>query len=336
MNHKNSVSFLPTEPIGSIPRPPELIAKFEQFLHGTLSQPELAFAEAAAVDLTIAQFEATGSPTITDGRLRSLPQLTEGPFRYSQCAADHLKYALTKTSLPVKQTVFSPSALSMIYPPQGVPGYPRDEFLSDLVSEVERDIRQCLEACADSVQMDCTDTSPKLLEEFIEINNRVLDRFSAEDRKKIGIHSYPGALPDLFRLNAGRFYLPLSNEKNRPRVLASIRANLKPNQFIFIGVVDPTNPHIETPKKVRELILEAARYIPLDRLGTTDDCGFSGDRSTSRETAFAKIKARVQGTALAREALRPRFVNLPVFNQSTQAAEPKFRPLRSQTHPAFC
>jgi len=42
-------------------------------------------------------------------------------------------------------------------------------------------------------------------------------------------------------------------------------------------------------------------------LGSTDDCGFSpfgDDTSTSRDTAFAKIRARVAGTALAARALR--------------------------------
>ena len=46
--------------------------------------------------------------------------------------------------------------------------------------------------------------------------------------------------------------------------------------------------------------------IPVDRLGTCDDCGFSpfgDDTSTSRETAFAKIRARVQGTQLASKEL---------------------------------
>ena len=56
------------------------------------------------------------------------------------------------------------------------------------------------------------------------------------------------------------------------------------------------------PEEVRDRVLEAASYIPLDQLGTTDDCGFSpfsDDTSTTRETAFAKIGARVEGTALA-------------------------------------
>ena len=57
---------------------------------------------------------------------------------------------------------------------------------------------------------------------------------------------------------------------------------------------------------MRDRILEAAQYIPVEQLGTTDDCGFSpfsDDTSTSRDTAFAKIRARVLGTALASRAL---------------------------------
>jgi 5-methyltetrahydropteroyltriglutamate--homocysteine methyltransferase len=71
-------------------------------------------------------------------------------------------------------------------------------------------------------------------------------------------------------------------------------------------VVAPIDPRVETPEEVRDRVLEAARYLPVDRLGTTDDCGFSpfsDDTSTTRDTAFAKIRARVLGTALAAKAL---------------------------------
>jgi 5-methyltetrahydropteroyltriglutamate--homocysteine methyltransferase len=60
---------------------------------------------------------------------------------------------------------------------------------------------------------------------------------------------------------------------------------------------------------VRDRVLEAAEYIPIEQLGTTDDCGFApfaDDTSTSRDTAFAKIEARVRGTALAAETLSGR------------------------------
>jgi len=90
------------------------------------------------------------------------------------------------------------------------------------------------------------------------------------------------------------------------RVLAMIGAYLKPDQQAFVGVIDPLDPRIETPEEVRDRVLLAARYIPLAQLGTTDDCGFSpfsDDTSTSRDVAFAKIRARVEGTALAAHEL---------------------------------
>jgi 5-methyltetrahydropteroyltriglutamate--homocysteine methyltransferase len=78
------------------------------------------------------------------------------------------------------------------------------------------------------------------------------------------------------------------------------------DQNIFVGVGAPIDPRIETPEEVRDHILEAAKYIPIEQLGATDDCGFSpfsDDISTSRDTAFAKIKARVLGATLARELI---------------------------------
>lgn len=149
----------------------------------------------------------------------------------------------------------------------------------------------------------------------------MLGRFGDEDRRRIGVHTCPGGdldsthsadvdyaelLPDLFALDAGRFFLQLASEANRPRVLDIIRRHARPGQLIFIGVTDPIDPRVETPEEVRDRVLEAAGILGAERLGTTDDCGFSpfgDDASTSRDTAFAKISARVAGTALAARAL---------------------------------
>jgi 5-methyltetrahydropteroyltriglutamate--homocysteine methyltransferase len=71
-------------------------------------------------------------------------------------------------------------------------------------------------------------------------------------------------------------------------------------------VIDPINSSVDTPEEVRDRVLQATEYIPLQQLGTTDDCGFSpfcDDTSTSRDTAFAKIRARVLGTELAANTL---------------------------------
>ena len=105
---------------------------------------------------------------------------------------------------------------------------------------------------------------------------------------------------------AGNFYIALAGESDRTRVLRIIRDHIKPSQRVFVGVVSPIDPRIETPEEIRDRTLEAAQYIPADQLGTCDDCGFSpfcDDTTTTRETAFAKIRSRVLGTALAEKEI---------------------------------
>jgi 5-methyltetrahydropteroyltriglutamate--homocysteine methyltransferase len=113
---------------------------------------------------------------------------------------------------------------------------------------------------------------------------------------------YADFLPDLFQLNVGRFYLQMASEPDKKRILRLVSQLTSPQQFVFVGVIDPLNPVVETAVQVRDRILEVAAVLPVDQLGTTDDCGFApfaDDTSTARDTAFQKIQARVEGTELA-------------------------------------
>ena len=352
---------IPTEPIGSIPRPVKLIEAIAEA--GDCTDPKLDPLYDEAIRDTVARFEATGSPVITDGEqrkyhnfwtyavhglhntapdgfkipfaaghVRRMPRLTSGPFRYKVYADRYLDIAKRYAHVPLKQAVISPSALSLMYPAEEIPGYSRQEFIDDLLREHEMEIRRCFEKGAHKVQIDFTegrlavklDPSGNLLNSFIGLNNLALSRFSAAERQRIGIHTCPGGdrdsthsadvdyaelLPSLFELNAGNFYIALAGEKDRVRVLKIIREYLKPDQRAFVGVVSTIDPHVDTPEEVRDRVLEAAEYIPRAQLGTTDDCGFSpfcDDTSTTREKAFEKIRARVEGTKLAEKILGDR------------------------------
>jgi 5-methyltetrahydropteroyltriglutamate--homocysteine methyltransferase len=351
---------IPTEPIGSIPRPADLIEKVAK---GDSDDPNLAPLYEDAIRDTIERFEATGSPVVTDGEqtkyhnfatycvhglantapdgftipfadghTRRLPRLIRGPFRYRQYADRYLDLALRYAHVPVKQAVISPSALSLLYPAQGIRDYPREQFIDDLLREHETEIRRCLKKGAYKVQVDFTegrlavkvDPSGHLLNSFIDLNNLALSRFSSEERRRIGVHTCPGndldsthsadvdyaeLLPSLFALKAGNFYIALAGERDRRHVLEIIRKHLRPDRRIFVGVTAPGDPRIETAEDVRDRVLEASEYIPIEQLGTTDDCGFSpffDDTSTSRDTAFAKIQARVHGTAMAADLIGAR------------------------------
>ena len=166
------VTAIPTEPIGSIPRPLELI---EAVARKGTDDPSLDPLYEEAIRDTIERFEATGSPVITDGEQRKyhnfwtysvhglpntapdgfkipfaaghtrrMPRLTSGPFRYRRYADSFLDVAQRYADVPVKQAVISPSALSLMYPAERHPGYSREQFIDDLLREHETEIRRCL------------------------------------------------------------------------------------------------------------------------------------------------------------------------------------------------
>ena len=78
---------------------------------------------------------------------------------------------------------------------------------------------------------------------------------------------YAELLPSLFELKAGNFYIALAGESDRARVLKIIREHMKPDQRVFVGVVAPIDPRVETPEEVRDRVLEAAEYIPARATG---------------------------------------------------------------------
>ncbi|CUA69220.1 5-methyltetrahydropteroyltriglutamate--homocysteine methyltransferase [Rhizoctonia solani] len=237
--------------------------------------------------------------------------------------------------------------LSLLYPlDSNLSDYSREQFLSDLCDECEKDIRQAFTAGAVRVSIDFTEgrlalkndprnpwTGRNMLQSFIDLNNRVIDRFTPEERMNIGIHTCPGGdcdsvhsfdvpyaslLPSLFKMNAGYFLIQCASEADKERIYRLVGENIRQDangvkQVAFIGVINPLNPRVETPEEVASDLVAASQYIPVDQLGATDDCGFSpfsidvkpkhGSPDFAREVAFLKIAARVQGAKLASERL---------------------------------
>lgn len=346
---------IPTEPIGSVPRPRVLQEAMRNFAQGSISSEEMDRLFDEVVRETIEQFEATGSPVITDGEqtkpsfatyplanldnlaadgvvipfedghTRQLPRLTRGPFRYSLYAGSYLPRAQKYASKPLKQAVISASAMSLLYPPDGIDGYSHDQFLDDLVLHAVTDIRSCFDKGAYKVQIDFTegrlavklDPSKGLLQQFIDLNNRVLSHFTSAERQRIGVHTCPGGdhdsthsadvpygelIPLLMTLDVGSFYMQMASEEYPEDALRIVAEHLKPSQHIYVGVIDVINEEVESAEVVSDRVLTAAEYIPVAQLGTTDDCGFSpfsDDIATARSVAFAKIEARVRGTQIA-------------------------------------
>lgn len=376
---------IPTEIVGSLPRPAYLQEAIANYDSGKISVEEFRKAQDKAAEDSVRRFEAAGQGAVTDGEQRissfatypladtlagtgladglagdgqffaifddghhrQLPRLTKGPFRYKTYAYENFKKSKPYATGPMKQAVIAPSMLSLLYPlKEEIPGYSRDAFFTDLVNEAEKDIRGCFDAGAVRVSIDFTEgrlaakkdprnpwTGEDLLQSFVDLNNRVLDRFSAAERKNIGIHTCPGGdcdsvhsfdvdyhelLPSMFQMNAGYFLIQLASEKDKDKVYREIGQTIRKDakgvkQVAFIGVIDPLNPTVETPEQVCADLVNAANFIPKDQLGATDDCGFSpfstdvkpkhGSPDFARDVAFQKVSNRIKGAKMASEKL---------------------------------
>ena len=376
---------IPTELVGSLPRPMKLQEGYQKLDDGEITWEDLQALQDEAAEDSIKRLEETGEPLVTDGEQREssfatypitdtlagtgladnlagdgqffaifddghhrqLPRLTGGPFRYKTFASEFVEKNKAVASRDVKQAVIAPSMLMLLYPlEEEIEGYSREQFLDDLCDEVEKDIRQCFDAGAKRVSIDFTEgrlankndsrnpwTNKDMLQEFIDLNNRVIDRFSPEERKNIGIHTCPGGdcdsvhskdvpyeklLSKMFQLNAGYFLIQCASEDDKENVYKLVGeysrddANGVP-QVCFMGVINPLDPEVETPEQVRDDLVTAAKYIPVERLGATDDCGFSpfsrdvkpkhGSPDFARDVAMQKITNRLKGARMASEEL---------------------------------
>jgi methionine synthase II (cobalamin-independent) len=376
---------IPTEPVGSIPRPLKLQQAYAAYDAKKITKAQLEEEQNAAVADTIKRFEATGSPIITDGEQRissfatypiadtlagtglapnlapggqyfaifadghnrQLPKVTGGPFHYNFYAGELVKKAVKMTSKPLHQAVIAPSMMYLLYQLEGdIPGYSRKQFEDDIVNECEKDIKSCFASGAAHVVMDFTEgrlaprndprnpwTTRNLLPFFIELDNRVLDRFSADERKNIGVHVCPGGdvdsvhsadvpyeelLKHLFKLNAGYFQMEMAGERDREAAYRLVGKHLREDangvpQMAYIGVIVTQSPRPESAQEVCDQLVDAAKHIDKQLLGSTDDCGFSpfsidtkpnhGSPDYARDVAFQKITNRVTGTKMAAEKL---------------------------------
>ncbi|KAJ9646173.1 hypothetical protein H2204_000836 [Knufia peltigerae] len=378
---------IPTELVGSLPRPTYLQKAFADYDAAKISRDDLIAAQDKAVADSLKNLATTGETLISDGEQRAssfatypitdtlggtglaenlaadgqyfaifddghhrqLPRLVKGPFKYKTYAYENFKKsAALADGRAMKSAVIAPSMMWLLYPLNGtVEGYTREQFEDDLVNECEKDIRGCFAAGAQRVSIDFTEgrltakndprnpwTGMKLLQKFIDLNNRVLTRFTPEQRKNIGVHTCPGGdcdsvhsgevdyhelLPSLFQINAGYFLIQLASEKNKTKVYEEIGKTIRADadgvkQVAFVGVINPLSPDVETPEQVCDALVEAAKYIPRDQLGATDDCGFSPfsvdvkpkhqGPDFAREVAFKKIANRIKGAQMASEMLK--------------------------------
>jgi 5-methyltetrahydropteroyltriglutamate--homocysteine methyltransferase len=364
--HRRSEPPFRADHVGSLLRPPALLAAREQFAAGTLDAEGLRAAEDAAITDAVAMQEEIGLQSATDGefrrtswhmdfiyqlggvsktdeqiRVRMVNAEGEGAFTSAGLAindkvtlrepifADAFRYLAVQTTRAVpKLTIPSPS---MVHYRGGTAAIDRsvypdvEEFWSDLSAAYADEVRALGELGCRYLQLDDTslaylndpaqraelaakgdDAEAQHIRYIRQINAAIAGR---PEGMRITTHmcrgnfrsswaaegGYDFVAEALFgELDVDGFFCEFDDERSGG--FAPLRF-VPPGKQVVLGLVTTKTGKLEDPDDLKRRIDEASKYVPLDQLSLSPQCGFSstveGNRITVEEQV-AKLRLIVQ------------------------------------------
>jgi 5-methyltetrahydropteroyltriglutamate--homocysteine methyltransferase len=191
-----------------------------------------------------------------------------------------------------------------------------DEFYNDpealamdMAAAVNEEVHDLVKAGADVIQLDepWVRNNPDMARRFaVKAINRALQGVKVSTVVHL-CFGYAAVVPGSSK-PAGYAFLPeladsvagtISIESAQPKINLGVLKELAPKK-VMLGVLDLSDPTIETPQQVAERIRQGLKHIPAERLIPAPDCGM---KYLSREAAFGKLKAMVAGAAMVRKEL---------------------------------
>ena len=186
--------------------------------------------------------------------------------------------------------------------------YGDEEALAmDYAAAVNAEIKDLFAAGADVVQIDepWMQQHPEKAREYgVKALNKAIDGVTGT----IAVHLCFGYAAVVHEKPSGYSFLEeldrckaqqISIEAAQPKLDCAVLSKL-PSKSIILGVIDLSDPAVETPQTVVERIRRALPYVAPDRMIIAPDCGM---KYLPREVAFAKMVAMVEGARIARREI---------------------------------
>jgi 5-methyltetrahydropteroyltriglutamate--homocysteine methyltransferase len=353
-----------TDVVGSLLRPPDLIAARDDLAAGRLPPAEFKVIEDRAVDEAIRIQEEAGLAVVTDGEQRRLSfqsQLLEsvdgvgawdidaflwgdwkgdarlgdrsmlrpkelgvvGRLRRKRhLSAEEFVYLRRRTSRIPKITLTSPSLYANLWSPEKSSGaYPSlDSFLADVVDILRDEVAELVRLGATYIQLDAPHypllIDPKTrafyesrgwslenwLRQGIEMDNAVIGHWPGVT---FGFHLCRGnqhsrwlveggydliARPIFQNIRAHRLLLEYDDERSGSFDPLGL---VPDDKIVVLGLVTTKTPRVETVDFLKARINTAARFVPLDRLALSPQCGFAtsiGGNAITLEAQSRKLR----------------------------------------------
>jgi 5-methyltetrahydropteroyltriglutamate--homocysteine methyltransferase len=246
-----------------------------------------------------------GQITGSSGRPTPVPRVV-GPIRRARpVQVRDVQFLRAHTDRRIKATVPGPFTMAQQAQNEYYPD--RESLAMDYACCVNDEVQALFAAGADVVQLD---------EPWLRVN--------PEEARKYGVTAINKALEGITGVTAlhlcfgyaamvrGKpsryaFLSELENavvrqisiEAAQPKLDLTVLQEL-PTKTIVLGVLDLSDPSVETPEGIAARLREALRYVPPERLMVAPDCGM---KYLPREIAYRKLRAMTLGAAIVRESL---------------------------------
>ena len=304
-----------------------------------IPQPWLEQAQDDATILAIREMERAGIDIISDGEIRResysnkfsnalagldreheanltidnagrpmtmpVPHFTGAVRRLGPVEVRDVAFLRAHTDRTIKITLPGPFTMSEQARTSHHPN--REALAMELADAVNAEVRDLFAAGADIVQLDepWMQRFPERAKQYgVKVVNRALAGIAGTTALHICfgyaavVPNKPSAYSFLAELE-GCVVNQISIESAQPKLDLAVLREL-PSKTMIVGVIDLNDKNIETPQMVASRIDAALKHIPAERLILAPDCGM---KYLPRETAFAKLKAMVEGTNLVRGRL---------------------------------
>jgi 5-methyltetrahydropteroyltriglutamate--homocysteine methyltransferase len=298
--------------------------------------PYLAQARDDATALAIVDQERAGVDIVTDGEIRresysnrfatalegldiddpamvpgraggtnAVPRVVGRVRRTRPVEVDDLRFLRARTERTVKITLPGPFTMSQQAYNEAYDD--EAELAMDLAAAVNEEVRDLFAAGADVVQIDepwLQSRAEKARDFALPAIDRALEGVDGTTALHTCfgyahvVHDRPSGYPFLAELGSCAADV-LAIEAAQPKLDAAVLEPLAA-KTVIVGVLDLSDPEPETPETVARRIEAALAVIPPERLQVGPDCGM---KYLSRDLAFAKLRALVEGAEIVRERL---------------------------------
>jgi 5-methyltetrahydropteroyltriglutamate--homocysteine methyltransferase len=332
--------------VGSLLRPPELLAAQTALRAGDISRAEFKFIEDRAVDFCIKLQEDAGLDAVTDGEMRRLSfqsqivqavdgfgqwdidaflwgdwkgddavgdQNTGRPaelgavsklVRRRHLTAEEFTYARARAARPIKVTLTSPSLFANLWSPElSRDAYPTlDSFLADVTAILRQEVEELARLGCTYIQIDAPHypllIDPKTrafyedqgwsiddwLDLGIGLDNQLMEGIEGvtfsfhlcrgnQGSRWLVEGGYDTIARPVFQgIKAHRLMLEYDDERSGD---FTPLADVPDDKTVVLGLVTTKSGALEDPDALARRIDDAARYIPLERLAISPQCGFA-------------------------------------------------------------